>query len=150
MLPVLYMRASAKLYAVAETHYADFVAIFLSERAVAPISRARAIGNSRCSSSGVASRMRALTRCSTFRNSSGDTLRKCEKSNASMSGETNEPFCSTWLPRTSLKASREGRWVAEWLADVALRASTSIFAVSAPSIFPAALRKDGHRCCFPA
>ena len=61
---------------------------FSPKRAIAPISRAWAMGTSRCSSRAMVCRTRALARCSTWRISSSVIFLKCEKSKRSMWAST--------------------------------------------------------------
>ena len=77
---------------------------FSPNKATAPIALASSTGVLRCSSSGRSWRIRSFTRRSTSRSSSSVTFWKCEKSKRSVSGATNEPFCSTCSPSTAFKA----------------------------------------------
>ena len=75
-------------------------------------------------------RISSFTRSSTRRFSSSLMGAKCAKSKRSRSGATNEPFCATCAPSTSLSA-RCRRCVAEWLARMASRRATSTLKVRA-------------------
>src|SRR5574337_697774 len=89
---------------------------FSPKSARAPSVRASSRLMSRVETSAFSNTMR-LAISSTAAISSGLIAFGWAKSKRSRSGATSEPFCATWSPRTSRRASCR-MWVAEWLARV--------------------------------
>ena len=77
---------------------------FSPKSAIAPISCASSMVALRFSSRGLLALMRALTRFSTRSICSSESFSKCEKSKRKYLSHTNEPFCSTCVPRISRRA----------------------------------------------
>ncbi len=90
---------------------------FSPNKLIAPSAIASSFGVFRFSSKGNLPSILRFTKSSTSCNSSGVNFEKCEKSKRKYSAFTALPFCSTWLPKTSLKAWCN-KWVAVWLLSV--------------------------------
>ena len=99
---------------------------FSPKSAMAPMALASSMVASLFSSQAKLLRMRALTFLSTSLIWASLSFSKWEKSKRRYLSQTYEPFCSTWVPRTSL-STWSRRWVQLWLLAIfcLLAASTS-------------------------
>ena len=107
---------------------------FSPNNAIAPCAIATWIGMLLCSFNFNCSSILWFTKSSTWRISSSVTLAKCEKSKRRWFGFTNEPFCSTCVPKIVLNPKCI-KCVAEWFLEVDVSKSVLTFATKLASIF---------------